>query len=371
MGAVYEHIPEESSPETKEKLLRMVAERLLTGYDVIGVAFGEDGDVTIRLAASAPPPKWEVRLVPPALFPPVDAWFGSDAEGLEERIRGQITDVPLEAISWGDADLKRVVEGFCSVRFPGWRTSLMIRAAPDGGASLEISFVPEQPLLLAVSSRISSSSIPVMLHSNLRDDLLKGFAPLIGIPVLWLERHRDDLIALGKEIILEEPIIGRSKVESRIKVETGSVSKMDIALESGRYAAWLWMAVYAGSEGRYPEVGLHFGRRAKPFSGWSVELYTELIMALDNWDLEARFGARWSPWGDVWLGGEWSDADSLWWLRASVEGRPKKPYAWLRYSEQSDINGAIGLRINEHFSIELHYDSRDDDPWNVRALVNL
>ena len=45
MGAVYEHIPEESSPETKEKLLRMVAERLLTGYDVIGVAFGEDGDL--------------------------------------------------------------------------------------------------------------------------------------------------------------------------------------------------------------------------------------------------------------------------------------------------------------------------------------
>ncbi|MDL2264027.1 hypothetical protein LJC31_05185 [Synergistaceae bacterium OttesenSCG-928-I11] len=375
LNAVYEHIPSEESQDVKEQLLRVVANRLLQGYRVDEVRFQEDVTISLVVANGANIPVWSVSLVPPNLSPPVDEWFSRDIAGLEDEVKLLMKNVPVEALLWGDTDLKLRIEEMCKDRLPGWRVSLMVHTKGEGtreGISLEVAFTPAQPLTLAVSPRISSTSIPVMLHSNLKDDLLKGFAPVIGIPVPWLDKHADDLVVLAKFILSEEYLVEKAKAEADIGVTTGSVSQLDIDLESRRYSAWVWMAVYAGAEDRYPEAGLHFGRRVQPFSGWETELYTEFIMSLDDWDLETRLGMRWAPYRDLWLGGEWSSDGNLWWARAMIEPRLKRrPYAWARFSEDGDTNAALGLRITDYLSIEVHYDSRDEDPWNVRALVNL
>ena len=210
-----------------------------------------------------------------------------------------------------------------------------------------------------------------MLHSSLREDLTAGFAPVIGVPVPWLERHMEDFKQFGNTILLEESLVDRAKAEPELAIKFGPVSEVDIDLESRRYAAWIWAAVYAGAEYKYPEIGVHFGRRAQIFPHWDIELYTEFIVALNDWGLEARLGMRWSPWRNVWLGGEWSDFEDRWWVRASLDSKPRSPYAWIRYSESGETNGSIGYRINDFISVEVHYDSRSDAPWNVRALVNL
>ena len=375
LNAVYEHIPPEETQGVKEQLLRVVANRLLQGYRVDEVRFGEDVTISLAVETTVNIPAWNVSLTPPNLSPPVDEWFSRDVAGFDDEIRLLMKDVPVEALLWGDTDLKLRIEEMCGERLPGWRVSLMVRTKEEGArenVSLEVAFTPAQPLTLAVSPRISSSSIPVMLHSNLKEDLLKGFAPVIGIPVPWLDKHADDLVVLAKFILSEEYLVEKAKADADIGVRTGSVSQLDIDLESRRYSAWVWMAVYAGSEERYPEAGLHFGRRIQPFSGWEMELYTELIMPLNDWDLETRLGMGWSLYRDLWLGGEWSSDGDIWWARAMIEPRlNRRPYAWVRYSEDGDTNAALGLRITDYLSIEVHYDSRDDDPWNVRALVNL
>jgi hypothetical protein len=348
-----------------------VANRLLSGYTVESVAFEGNDAVIVRLSQNSAPLNWGVTLVPPNLSPPVDRWFASDVSGISERLAAMMEGVPVEALSWGDIALKSAVDVLCSDRLPGWRISLMVRGTADGGALLEISFVPEQPLTLAVASSINSTSIPVMLHSSLRDDLLAGFAPVIGIPVPWLERHMEDFEHLGRMILSETRLVKQAKAEPEMTVKTGSLSEVEIDLESGRYAAWVWMAVYAGAEDKFPEVGLHFGRRAQIFPRWGMELYAELIMTLSDWNLESRLGMRWSPWRNVWLGGEWSDLDNVWWARATFDSKPRSPYAWIRYSQDGDANGALGYRLTDFISIEVHYDSRSGDPWNVRALVNM
>lgn len=375
LGAVYEHIPTSESHGVKEQLLRVVTHRLLQGYFVDTIEFEESGSVSIKVATSEAIPEWRVSVASPNLSPPVDRWFAADALGLSREIEAIMAGVPIDALTWGDTDLKRLIEEMCAERLPGWRVSLMVRTGEsEGSVTLEVAFTPGQPLTLAVTPRISSSSIPVMLHSNLREDLLKGFAPVIGIPVPWLDKHSDDLVTLTKSILSDEYLVEKAKAEAVVDVTTGSVSQLDIDLESRRYSAWVWMAVYAGAEDKYPEAGLHFGRRIQPFSGWEAELYAEFIVKMNDWDLESRFGMSWSPFDRFWLGGEWSDDGDMWWLRAQIEPRLKirmRPYAWTRYSEDGDTNAALGLRVTDYLSIEVHYDSRDDDKWNVRALVNL
>jgi hypothetical protein len=369
LNAVYEHMPQGESDEFKESLLQVVANRLLSGYVVRSVTI-EGSDVVVVLEPIEEEPSWGISFNRPNLSPPVDEWFDADSEGIDADISSLMKGVPMEALSWGDLDLKREIDEIFAPRLPGWRTSLMVRTTVSGDVLLEVSFAPEQPLTLAVTSRINSASIPVMLHSNLRDDLLKGFAPVIGIPVPWLDIHKDDLVALSKKILGDEYLVDEAKAVPEVTAKTGTVSELDIDLESRRYAAGVWLAVYGGAEGKYPEAGLHFGRRTVPLHGWDVEMYGEFIVALNDWDLETRLGMRWMPWRFLWFGGEWSDNDDIWWLRASVESRPRSPYMWLRYSQDGDTNGAIGYRLNDYLSLELNYDSRDSDSWNVRALVN-
>jgi hypothetical protein len=370
LEAVYEHIPPNEPRSVKEELLKVVADRILLGYTVARVAL--EGDVVrIELDAASAPSDWLVAITPPNLSHPVDAWFASDTDGMSGEIADLIQGLPMETLTWGDLDLRREIERLSAERIPGWRVALMARSSPDGKVVLDVSFTPEQPLALAVNTKINSSSIPAMLHSNLRDDLVKGFAPVIGVPVLWLDRHKADMELRGRDILADEYLVETARADPVVEATTGVVSQVDVELESRRYSASVWLAVYAGAEERYPEAGVHLGRRAQIFPHWDMELYGELMIKLDDWGLENRLGMRWSPWRNVWVGGEWSSDGDIWWARVSLESWAKRPYAWLRMSEEEDINAAIGYHFSDYLSIELNYDSRFDDYWNVRALMNL
>ena len=370
MAAVYDHIPRSESPAVKEELMRVVAERLLLGYSVGSVVFSGD-EAVLTMKVSSPVPDWSVAIAPPNLSPPVDAWFAADIAGLEGEILPIIRNAPLEMLSWGDLDLKREIEGLSGKRIPGWRVLLLAQAKTDGGVVLNVSFAPEQPLTLAVTTKINSASIPAVLHSNLRDDLMKGFAPVIGVPVPWLERHKDDLAALGRSVLNDEELVQFAKANPVVAAEPGVVSDIDVELESRRYSAGFWMSVYAGAEEHYPEAGIHLGRRIQLLPHWDMEMYWDAILRLDDWELENRLGLRWPVWRNIWVGGEWSDMDDIWWGRLDFDSWARRPYAWLRYSEEHDVGAALGYHINDYISIELNYDSRYEDEVNVRALLNL
>lgn len=370
LNAVCDHISESETDEAKKTLLALVAGRLMAGYAVEDTR-GEAGEFFLTLRREAEPPEWNAVVSVPNLSSPVDEWFASDVEGLPDELALLMKGVPIEALSWGDSELKAVVDERCAKRLPGWRASLIVRSSDDGSA-LEVSFTPEQPLALAVTPRITSTTIPALLHSSLKADLTKGLAPIIGIPVAWLETHTKDLSAMSRGILESESLVEQAVAVPEVSVTPGGVSDIDVELESRRYATWVWMSVYAGAEGKYPEVGLHFGRRTQPLPKWDLEVYLELIASLDDFDTEMRLGTRWSPWRNFWLGAEWSHSDELWWAHTRyLEGRIKRPYAWLRLSEEGDTDCALGFRITEFFSVEIHYDSRDDDPVNIRMIVNL
>jgi hypothetical protein len=370
MAAVYDHIPHSEPLAVKEELMKVVAGRLLLGYSVESVVFAGD-EAVLTMKVSSPVPEWRVEIVPPNLSPPADAWFAADIAGLDAEILPLIRNVPLEMLSWGDLDLKREIENFSGRRIPGWRVLLLARAKADGGVALNVSFSPEQPMTLAVTSKINSASIPAVLHSSLKDDLMKGFAPVIGIPVSWLERHKDDLAALGRSVLEDEELVRISKADPVIAAAPGVVSGVDVELESRRYSASVWMSVYAGAKERYPEAGIHLGRRIQLLPRWDMEMYWEGILGLDDWELENRFGLRWPVWRNIWVGGEWSDMENLWWSRLDFESWARRPYAWLRFSEEHDVGAALGYHINDYISIELNYDSRYEDEINMRALLNL
>ncbi|WP_352426009.1 hypothetical protein [Aminomonas paucivorans] len=375
LEAVWREIPSSQERDVRLRLLEVVASRLFQGYRLERPQLQETGrsaseEWTLTLRAVAPCPRWVVELRPGDWSEPVASWILADLSGLAEQVERGLEGVPPEAFSWGDQAFFGWVSGLLSPLLPGWRASPEVRREGDR-VKLILHLRPEPPLVLALTPRISSSSLPTLLHSELKEDLIRGLSPFVGVPVPYFRKHREEAESWAGGLFEDSNLARRARITTEAHAVPAQIATVDVRLESRRYTVWAWAAAYSGTEDRSTEVGLHVGRRVQLFPRWDMEGYGEWVVEGVRGDLESRWGLRWSPWGDVWLGGERVYPGGAWWGRFQVDPRLHKPYVWARFSEDGETQGALGWRLTEYLSLELHYDSRDGDPWSLRTIGNL
>lgn len=368
MEAVWGEIDPKQDEESRLAIAGLVARRLFEGYDIETLGLDAQ-DLVLRLKANHHT-EWEVEAGMPSLASPLAGWMQEDWErargALEERIR----DLPLEALAWADSSLRTEVARILEAEIPGWQGSLIVRAG-EGKSTLRVALTPQQPLVLAVNPKSTSTSLPSLIHSGIRDDLMAGLSSLIGLPVAWVARHERQVAQWASEELQDESFVESLKVDVRVAVKPQPVTDLSVRLESRRYTIWAWAAGYAGTSDRFPEAGIHLGRKAQLFPRWEIELYGEALVFLNDWDLETRAGFRWSPWDRIWLGIERAWPDEATWWRLWLDGPVRSPYGWFRGSDDGELSFGVGYRLNENLSIELHYDSRDENPSSVRLVGNL
>lgn len=369
LSAVMKNIPEGQSPASVRRVVAAVSEKIFTGYKITTVSFSGDR-LAVAFEPENAPPEWETEMLAPALRKPADGWFASDIAKVGGAINELVRGLPIEALSWCDEGLRDAVAETINPVFPGWRVSLAVQS-DEKKAMLKVSFTPEQPMILAVTPSFSSASLPMLIYEDLKNDLLEQVSVFIGLPTEWAALHSAEMNSWIEAFLADKNIVSSTKSKAAVKMTPAPVSRANINLESSRYTIWGWSAVYAGTKDRSAEVGLHLGRKAQLFPHQDMELYGEAVMELRDWSLEGRFGVRFMPWGDVWVGGEYSTADEKWWARFSIDPRVRKPYAWLRVREDGEINTALGWKATEFISFEIHYDSRDGDSWSLKILGNL
>lgn len=368
MEAVWKEIDPRQDETARVAVVKLVAGRLFEGYDVLSARI-EGMNLTLVLKAASPI-DWEVEAALPVLPEPLSLWLASDWTLARNQVSALVSGLPLNALNWADSSLRQEVSTILAASLPGWQGSLVVR---DEGsrAVLRIGLVPSQPLILAVNPRTTSTSLPTLLHSDLKESLLTGLSPLVGLPVAWVALHERQVGEWAAGLLENKTLVENLKVQTTVRVKPQPVTDLSVRLESRRYTIWVWAAGYAGTDDRFPEAGLHLGRKAQIFPGWDVELYGEALLFLNDWDFETRLGLRWSPWDRIWVGTEHSWPDESTWWRVWFDGPVGSPYAWARGSEAGDMNFGIGYRLNENLSIEYHYDDRDKDASSVRLVGNL
>ncbi|QTX31629.1 hypothetical protein KAR29_09695 [Aminithiophilus ramosus] len=369
LRAVWEQMPSEQADEGRVRLLRLVAERLFDGYSIGSVDILK-GEPTVSFVALEPV-RWKVALFAPDLSDPLDGWFDSDLEGIRASLALLLDGLPPAALSWCGRALEETVRDRIGECLPGWTSSLIFRSE-EAEWTMEVRFAPQGTLLLAFDPHLVSTTLPVtLLRTDLKDNVLEGLEPLLGLPVAWLAHHRSRIESWIGEGLTDRRVVSRTAARVDVDFRPERISAVDVSVESRRYVLWAWASAYAGTADRYPEVGLHLGRRAQLFRWWEGELYYEGIVEMKDFELESRWGFRWSPWGDVWLGVETVYPGSLLWGCLSLGGRVGEPYFWGRFSEESDHNFGLGYRLTEFISLELHYDNGDEDRLSLRAIGNL
>ncbi|MFA5457993.1 MAG: hypothetical protein WC261_10225, partial [Synergistaceae bacterium] len=319
ISAVAERMPESQSDENAEKVIEVISGKLFDGYKVDSVSISS-GVIKISLSPEKTSDKWRVEVQTPQIQDPPLQWIKADIAATEKLLNELIQGLPVEALNWCDAGLKEEVIKILSPVLPGWKPTLMVHSEKEEYI-MKISLSPELPLVLAVNPTLTSNSLPTLLHEDLREDLMERSSPFIGLPVIWAKRHEKEINVWTESFLLTRGIVERTSAEPKSSFSAGQVSQMKVNVESRHYTIAAWAALYAGTQDKTGEIGVHLGRKLKTFSRWNMEIYGEGIIELQDWDPEGRLGLRWSPWGDVWIGGEWSTKDSMWWGRINIEPR--------------------------------------------------
>ena len=282
LEAVWDEIPDAPGVD-RIGTLSVVAARLFAGYRVVvspGPAVSFERGRT---------PHWSVRISLPELREPVLEWFGSDIRGLDGEIASLLAELPSEALSWADVALRHRIGEILERRLPGWDFSVQV-ALGGAEAVLTLSFRPRQPLVLAITPSLYSATMPVMFQSDLEAKLVPGLSPLIALPVEWVARHRDRVEALARKFLEDRNSVSNLRARVKVTFVPGPVSRMDALVDSDRLLFQVWVAAYAGIEGRYPEAGLFLGWNTAHLTGLDLELYGEAVMDLEDFGLTRRLG---------------------------------------------------------------------------------
>ncbi|MBR1671758.1 MAG: hypothetical protein IJ702_02410 [Fretibacterium sp.] len=368
LSAVWAEIPEGLNVD-REGTLRLVARRLFAGYE-IETAKGRDGEPLVRFIARDRT-RWEVRAPSPELRGMAAGWFSSDIRGIEEEVAALLRTLPGAALTWADGALKEALASIVEKRIPGWEFSVQIALGGSEG-TLTLSFRPGPPLVLALNPALSSRTLPVMFRSDLEAKLIQDLSPLIGLPVAWAGYHRGQVEAAAQAFLEDRHAVENLRARVDVVFVPGAVSGLDVQVDSSRFLFQVWVAAYAGLEGRYPEAGVFFGWNTAHLTGLDVELYAEGIMALDDFGWNTRLGARAQLLQGFWAGVERAWPEDEWFYRLQWGGsRVRRPYLWWRWSPDAGHEGAVGYRVDQHISIEVYYDGTGSDKVGVRGLWSL
>lgn len=368
LNAVWAQIEDSDPLLDRIETLRVVVPKLLRGYEISSIA--EKKQNVLISFRSAEDVQWGIHISLPQLTGPALNWFSGDVEGLEKELLLLVKDIPLDALGWADRPLRAAILSTVNRRLAGWDSDLLIKV-DSSNAILQLGFTPRPPLILALDPVIDSSSLPIILQNRLKESILTSQSGLIGLPVFWAEQHKQKIEEEIITFLLQRNTVQRAKAKVDVKFSPDQISRMNAGVESSKYSLYAWFAAYVGTDDRYGELGIHLGRRAQLFPWWNAELYGEFLAELNDMDIETRWGVTWSPYDRIWVGAEYSTYDDALWWRFDYRGGYNKPYFTWRYSEDYKHDWGIGWKVNQYFSLELHYDDRDEDSLSLKVINNL
>ena len=363
--AVWSEIPEDSMTD-REGTLILVASRLFTGYDVKIISETVYFEVQNENEIIAP----EIKLNSPELREFTLEWFNNDLAGLADEISDLIKPLPQSALTWADEALREKISELINKKLPGWEFSQQIYISQDS-TLLNLTFRPSAKMILAVKPSLYSHTIPVMFRSDLEAKLIPAFSPLIGVPVAWAEKHKTEIEKLALEFLRDRHSVENLRADVNVDFTPGTVSGMEARVDSRDYMFQMWVSAYAGIEGRYPELGAFFGFRPD----WKLhpEFYGEFILALNDFDLTHRWGARIELIENLWAGIENQWPENKYFFRLQYSPlKIRRPFALWRYSPELEVHeAALGYKIDEHMSIEIYYYGGADDKIGLRGTWHL
>ncbi len=191
-----------ASRASDERIIHEVFDKVLVGYSVKNVSLVIDGVTTV-----------EVELIPWAdviqnvrvdmsvegMPPLVEGMVRRDLQSVDEVFRDSLVGLPVAASDWTNGVLKRSLNDYFASHLPEFRGDFDV--VPGKDADVKLVVYPRLPVVRTVDFLMRSDSVPNIFLLGTRERLEHILRVMIGVPVKFVERHKDEFAsALANDI---------------------------------------------------------------------------------------------------------------------------------------------------------------------------
>lgn len=279
-------------------IIQQVFDKVLVGYTVSRVAVEvQDASGTALVQVFLVPWQDIIRNVQVDVsvegMPKVaEALLKQDVSGMDEVFRFSLQGLPVAAVDWSHGLLKKQVAAFLEERAPEFKADFDVQVAAD--TRVRVVLYPLLPVVRTVDLSMRSDTV---LNAGLltkRQKMQSAVDGLIGLPVPFVERHRQEFEHYLADVLNGDADFRRWSVDTQVALTPGEQLKVMSRSDSDIYRVRLegWADVgnsWGNQHDTSLKARLHLGRmlseRSELFS--QLDFYPQSVKW--DWDVGYRY----------------------------------------------------------------------------------
>jgi len=272
-----------------EKLIQEIFERVLVGYSVqsvtidpaastmITVAVAPWGDVVHEVAV-----EYDFGTIAPEFNDLVKKDMGDVEKQLDEVLVG----LPIDAVDWAGGVSKITIRDLLASQLPEFHINFDI--LPGTHTVVKLSLSPKGPTVQDVQVSLRSHTVPNVLLMAVRPKVEMAGNSLVGLPVAFIERHREYFTARLANLAAQQSISKNYGLRLSPVINTGVATEIALDAETDQYKLWLEGHLDMGRTEENTSFQLHAGK----FMGKQEEAFVEVnfVPSTVSWDFVPGWG---------------------------------------------------------------------------------
>lgn len=353
-----------ASPQSYEKLIQDVLDRVLDGYSVQQVAVkpGVSTQVFVMLEPWGEAVR-DVRVEVDfsAADPLILPFLRQELGDIEKSISSIFLGLPVDSLDWADTVAKSGIRDIVDERLPEYRAAVDI--IPGQTTQVKILLSPVGEVVREARLSMRSETIPNIMLYDMRPQVELYAKALRGLPTAFVERKQSVFVEKLEQTAVSHPYAKAYLLDIRAEIAPGADTDIQLGVESRKYRvnaeAWLDM----GRDHDNTSGLLHAGK----YVSQEDELFMEVRLITNS--MKWQFSPGWSHQlgSKTFVGARFNVTDNI-------------QYAWLeQYSgnwrlrfDRSSKTGdnEIGLRYKLHDFLSAELVHREDENF-IRVIGQL
>lgn len=352
--------------ESYDKVLADIVNRVVVGYVVTDIHVSYDTVTTIQITLQ---PVGEIiqsvdteidygNLTPQAVH-----LLQSDLGTIQAAMENLLVGLPVDSVNWAESVSQAAGRDVLAQSLPEFTANLEV--TPGVHTKVHIFLIPTGDIIRECKVSFRRTTVPrIMLYTavNKTEDYMSG---LEGLPVLFAERHRQQILDDTKTLLVNDPFIRKYGISVNTNLQVGEDTELKVDALTDRWViqsqAWMDMGregnkvvTVEGLLGRYAgKHDLFFGE---------ARFYPGPV----DWDVYAGWGHRFGNLMTIGYKYDITDSSNHLFIGRDIGER------WhLRYERdlQNDVN-ETGLSYKLHNYFTLEYVRENNKNW-LRMIANL
>lgn len=246
---------------TYEKLIQEVFNRVLVGYSVQSVSVSPASDTKIQVEIVP----WgdvvhEVALEVDFgnISPELTDLVSKDMGNIEEKVNDVLVGLPIDSLDWAGGVAKLVIREVLASQLPEFRADFDI--VPGARTLVKLSLAPLGATVQDIHVSLKSQTIPNVLLAALRPTVDQVGKNLVGLPVAFIERHRDYFTSQLGTAVATQPFTKRYRLAITPFISPGGDTQIVLNAETKEYKVFIEGYMDMGRTEDNTSVRLHAGK---------------------------------------------------------------------------------------------------------------